>query len=113
MSRLSEAWKVAASDLGIRVLAPYRVDLDGVVVEFDALIADFGGPGGTAVVEMGQADPRAKVAADRAGVFYSQLSAPAYSQYDRAEFIDTLDDWGWFGSDEPPTWFTANRPWTD
>lgn len=113
MSRLSEVWKVAAGDLGIRVLAPYRVNLDGVVVEFDAHICDFGGPDGIAVVEMDQADPRAKVAADRLGLFYSELSGSVYSQYVREEFIDTLDDWGWFGSDQPPSWFTANRPWTD
>lgn len=67
-------WKDAASDLGIRVGAPYAVDLDGIVVDFDALICDFGSPSGTVVLEIGKANPQAKVAAGRVGS--STVSCP-------------------------------------
>jgi len=30
---------------------------------------------------------------------------PVYRNYDRGRFIETLEDWGWFGEGSPPDWF--------
>jgi hypothetical protein len=34
----------------------------------------------------------------------------SYGDFDRALFVGTLDDWGWFGAGEPPPWYTG-RAW--
>ena len=50
-------------------------------------------------------------AAKQAGYYYSSLSAEVYSHYDRAEFIDTLNDWQYFGLPEhKPLWYSG-IPW--
>lgn len=40
------------------------------------------------------------------------MNEGAYADYDREVFVDTLNDWGWFGdAQRAPAWFTG-RPWT-
>ncbi len=104
------AWLEAASDLGIRVIAPYSLWLeDGTEVQFEAHIPDFGGPkGAIAMSESSEATDIAK----RFG-FWRSVLYDGYRRYDRKLFIDTLDDWRWFGPvDDAPSWYTG-RPWTD
>jgi len=31
-----------------------------------------------------------------------------YEAYDRQQFIETLNDWGWYGAGCPPHWFAGN-----
>jgi hypothetical protein len=42
--------------------------------------------------------------------YFSQLG-PSYLKYERALFVDTLNDWEWFGTGSPPPWYTG-EPWT-
>lgn len=61
---------------------------------------DFGGPKGTVV---GNRDSGLGDIRKRLGYYASNLF-PAYQTYARQYFIDTLNDWGWFGEPgkEPP-----------
>jgi hypothetical protein len=48
--QISDAWRQAAADLGIRVVAPFRLETgNGETDLFEAHILDFGGQKGTVV----------------------------------------------------------------
>lgn len=106
---MSDAWRQAAADLGIRVVAPFTLTAEsGETREFEAHVLDFGGPKGTVVTgeESGLNDMRGSL-----GYYASNLS-PTYRSYVREHFIETLNDWGWFGHEgQPPSWYTG-EPWS-
>jgi hypothetical protein len=101
----SSTWLTAASDLGIAVTAPTTVNGEEVV----AVVHDFGSERGTAVVSLGSERQGQAVSAARAGGYF--VSVVRAAAYDRADFIATLDDWGWYGSGDPPPWYSG-RPWS-
>jgi hypothetical protein len=91
-----EAWAKAATELGIDVVTPFF--LSAVGIEYVALIRDFGRGTGTVVLAFGSENVAVGVdAAKEAGYYCSTLNAAVYSSYDRALFIEMLDDWGWYG----------------
>lgn len=108
---IAEAWRAAALDLGIEVVAPYSVAVDGRLQEYLALVPHFGSEHGALVAlspsdEATNADAEVRAlfkAAEKANYYCSLLDAEAYQRYDRKLFIETLVDWGFYG---PP----ANRP---
>jgi hypothetical protein len=107
--QISDAWQQAAADLGIRVVAPFALAKEsGEIQWFEALISDFGGPNGTIV---GNHDSGFHDIRERLGYYASNLY-PSYRSYIREYFVDTLNDWGWFGADgEEPPWYTG-EPWS-
>ena len=106
---ISKAWKVAGQDLGIRVTAPFVLNIEGNHMAFEALVSDFGGRIGTVAVASETAHFRPVL--EQLGYFVSQLF-PTYRAYSREHFIATLDDWRWFGSpNEVPSWYTG-KPWS-
>jgi hypothetical protein len=111
---LSEVWPLAASDLGIDVVAPFVLgdDLDDSdPVGCIALVRGFGSVVGTAVVGRRSSNRAVELIADRAGVFLSFIDEDGYACYDRALVVETLNDWGWFGQPhQAPPWYTG-RPW--
>ena len=109
-SEISAAWREASAQLGVRVVAPYALQLpDGTTVEVEAFLPDFGGPHGTVVVALADEDRGRLVAGAKQ---FASLLAPAYRAFDRDCFRETLDDWGWYGSaGDPPEWYTG-KPWT-
>jgi len=108
--RISQAWLEAAKDLAIRVVAPIHLRTPaGEEVGFEAHILDFGGSRRTVVGVIGDESHWGNVRC-RLGYYWSSLS-PSYRTYKREYFIDTLNDWQWFG--EPalqPHWYTG-KPW--
>ncbi len=105
-NKISSAWNEAAIDLGLTIIAPFALQLEVERLLFDALIPYFGSERGTLVGPFRTDDPR-----KRLGYFGSELHS-SYETYDRQLFIDTLNDWGWFGPDDQrPTWYTG-EPWT-
>lgn len=111
---LSDVWRVAGAELGIEIVAPFRlVDSEsGEAEQFLAFVAHFGSPRGTVVVGRHAASSRARALARARGMFISMVDERSYSEYERELFVDTLNDWGWFGDEEStPHWFTG-RPWT-
>lgn len=108
---ISLAWREAAVRLGVRVIAPYELQLsDGGVIAVEAFLPDFGGSSGAVAVAIDD-DTRARLAA-AAGPYVSRLSS-AYRSFDEQLFRETLDDWGWCApASPPPPWYTG-RPWSD
>lgn len=107
--QISDAWRQTATELGIRVVAPVELSTENGETEwFEAHILDFGGPKGTIVAKLdgGLDDIRTRL-----GYFPSNLSS-TYRVYVREYFIDTLNDWGWFGElGNEPLWYTG-KPWS-
>jgi hypothetical protein len=106
---ISRAWLEAAKNLEIRVAAPFAVQLPvGEPITYEAHILDFGGLKGTVV---GVLDDKMDDCRATQGYYYSNL-APSYRDYVRQHFIDTLNDWGWFGPAElRPAWYTG-KSWS-
>ncbi len=45
-------------------------------------------------------------------MFVSMLDERSYAKYSRDLFVDTLNDWGWYGPEYgSPQWFSG-QPWT-
>jgi hypothetical protein len=107
--QISAAWRQAAADLGIRVVAPFGLATESGETEwFEAHIPDFGGPRGAVVANL---DSRRDDIRTRLGYYASNLST-TYQTYERNFFIATLNDWGWFGKPgEQPPWYTG-EPWS-
>ena len=105
---MANAWLEAADDLGIRVVAPFRLVTGDGEVWFEAFIPDFGGPKGTIAGSIENPVPNSR---QQLGYFPSDLG-PSYRGYVRQFFIDTLNDWGWFGEEgKKPRWYTG-QPWS-
>jgi len=105
---VSEAWRAAAEDLGIRVTAPFLLEgTDGTKIIFAAFVHDFGGPAGAIAGLMEDLSDAPTGMTQQSGPFVSWLNHDQYCRYDRALFIETLDDWGWFGDGVPPQWYSG------
>ena len=101
----SVAWTIAASDLGIRVTAPFsETDRFGKILDFVAHVRDFGAAAGTLVWYMPEPLPTARL---QHNVFYfvSVLNPALYAEYDRDRFIALLGQWGWAGKGRAPDWY--------
>ena len=104
----SAAWAIAASDLGIRVAAPFQeADRYGVPLSFIAHIRDFGASNGTLVWYMPDPLPTPRMRL-RTAYFISALNLAIYADYDRKRFVTLLSGWGWAGMDAPPSWYVGN-----
>ena len=106
---LRAAWLHAAKDLGIDVVAPFSASGEGQLeIVFPVLVRSFGNQLGTIVLPL-----NAQALAEHAkqlGYFVSNVNEQSYASYERQLFVDTLDDWGYFGSSRP-SWYTG-KPWS-
>ena len=108
---LVTAWRTAAQELGIRVDAPFELtDHNLRVHRFTAHLPDFGGPKGMVVLSSQppthDSDSDTLEFARSKGLWHSILNAEQYSDFDRDEFVATLDDWQYFGPPERrPSWY--------
>src|SRR5262249_17413452 len=105
-SELGSNWLRAARELGIRVTAPFMLHLeDGRLMEWDALIHDFGACNGMLVFEVW--DQKKADAAMRQGYGHSCMSS---GRFDRDSTVDVLRDWGWCGDlAEVPRWLSQRN----
>jgi hypothetical protein len=95
-NQISSAWTQAAADLGIRIIAPFTLVVGSEALNFEAFVPDFGSADGAIVMS--------EVSARKLDRWHSILY-PSYQRYERAHFMDVLNDWGWFGAGKPPDWF--------
>jgi len=105
--RMARAWRAAARDLQVRFESPYAMEYKGTVYWCSGWLPDFGGPLGAIIAGLETAEEIFDVA-DALGYFASGLNPLYYECYDRESFIETLNDWGWFGDPaNAPTWFVG------
>jgi len=104
-SRVVEAWRRAADDLGIRFTSPFVVTTkDGSQLECVGFVHHFGRSLGTVISVLGEPSARTNYPADEA-YFVSALGS-GYAEYGPQWFIETLDDLQFFGPEsERPSWY--------
>ena len=107
--KVIDAWSEAALDLKIRIRSPfYLTTSNGDELKFSLLIEQFGNELGTIVFSID--DKTGYLRANEFGFYCSCISLD-YSNYNRKIFVDTLNDWGYFGKDsDKPDWYTG-QPW--
>jgi hypothetical protein len=100
---ISAAWREAAADLGIKVVAPFSMTTSGGdAILYEAYLPDFGSSMGTVGGLLARDDGNIR---KLQGYFSSDLSDP-YRKYDRDLFMETLKDWQWFGeAGKEPRWY--------
>lgn len=107
-----DSWKIAANDLSIKLQAPCVIHLnDNGELKCPIFIENFGSKSGTIIFSIN--DKLDHKLLKEYGYYCAALNPSSYSKYKRDLFIDTLNDWGFFG--EPshiPEWY-AGKPWTD
>jgi hypothetical protein len=110
--QVSQAWFDAQQDLGIDIESPFKfTTLDGSIHKAIVLVKMFGSPLGTIIVSVDDEHDTLFELAKGSGYYCSAVNPIIYSKYKRDLFIETLDDWGWFGDQEArPVWYSG-RPW--
>lgn len=100
-------WRRAAADLGFVFTFQFTLDHDGRAFLFFGHVPQFGAKNGMLVLT--EYDAAACEAAAMCGFGYSCISESA-DPYDRQDFIELLQDWGWSASeDEAPAWYAGAR----
>jgi hypothetical protein len=110
--KLVSHWQNAASDLGIRVTAPIRLqDKDGNPFECEGMLHDFGSTNGAIVISQAtERRIRPQLRNFGASLWYSVCPDRQPKEYHRATFINELTDLGYFGSpDEVPEWYSSEN----
>ena len=112
ISKIIKAWEKASDDLKITIQTPLMLTTEyNQIIEFELLIDQFGSKLGTIIFSI---DNMTKINMPKTyGYYYSALNPVSYEKYDRQLFIDTLNDWGYFGDKlKTPVWYSG-KPWTD
>lgn len=109
-----DAWFEAALDLRIRIQEPNP--LEGVRDDCARVVylPDFGSERGTVVFaqdfEAVVHDHLDTAPLERAGYFWSIVSAVGHSRYNREAFIEALLDWGYYGPEgRRPKWCSERK----
>jgi hypothetical protein len=102
------AWRTAAVELGVRVVAPYSFN-GRETHTCIAHLPDFGGPRGMVIIASSPPTPSVDNAiwhdAQTAGHYVSFVSVEEYSSFKPDLFRETLLDWGFYGPQERlPSW---------
>lgn len=110
-AKVVAAWKEAATDLGFEFTSPFVVTLpDGSCHEHLGLVHRFGRRIG-ALISVHH-EPSEKTPRPVGDDYFWSILGPIYKRYERQSFIDTLDDWQFFGpQSERPDWYTG-KSWT-
>ena len=110
-AKVVAAWKVAAADLGFQFTSPFVVTLpDGSRHEHLGLVHRFGRRIGALISVL--YEPSEKIPRPSGNDYFCSVLGPGYARYERRSFIDTLDDWQFFGPEsERPPWYSG-KSWT-
>jgi len=105
INRPERAWIDASKDLGIEFIHPYIFKgLNDVEYEVTGLLPEFGFDKGV-IISTRKSDEEAVLMADLANEYLmTALNPNSYDKYDRALFIETLNEWGWIGKGKKPIW---------
>lgn len=109
MNPFALAWMEAARDLGIRVVHPFQftTPTGWKFTTAGVYLPDFGSARGTLLTCRFDSDEICD-AAEETDYYRSSLNPHSYEPYSRALYVETLDDWGWYGQGKPPAWYRNN-----
>ena len=102
---LSAVWSRAGQELGIDITAPWEYP-PASGHQCLAFLGEFGSANGMIVLRLGdvtEKDIRGRASAE--GYYVSAVNPLVYANFDRAHFIDTINDWGWHGEGLAPAWY--------
>jgi hypothetical protein len=107
MTNLQTLLQRACQDLGVSIVVPFLLTVrEGIRINAQALLPQFGGPKGMIVVN--HYDDLCGIAAElpRMGYGYSVLDEPLPSEdYDLESYVEMFSDWGWGNVNErKPDW---------
>ncbi len=103
-AKVIAAWREAALDLGITFTSPFVATFpDGRRIECLGLVHHFGRHEGTLISVIGEPSARSQYPCD--DDYYTSELGTGYCHYDRAAFVETLNDWGYFRAD------ASRHPW--
>ncbi len=107
--KVVDAWHNAAIDLKLKIQSPVILKThDSQEINFELLIEDFGTSLGTIVFSIDNYNSDDFSLAKQADYYCSAVNPDSYSVYERQHFIDTLNDWQYFGKEsEKPDWYTG------
>ncbi len=110
-TKIIESWKTAEKDLKIKIQSPFSITTKkNKRITFDLFIEHFGCEKGIIIMLITKIHGLKAIREN--GYSYSALNFDSYSIYNRQHFIDTLNDWGYFGdSSNIPEWYSG-QPWT-
>ncbi|MBC7556173.1 MAG: hypothetical protein H7195_04350 [Chryseobacterium sp.] len=101
-----EAWREASEDLCLEIETPFYLESGKSKMKFDLLIKNFGSVKGTIIITTNDMSDFNKV--NEFGFYCSALNPLHYNKYERENFIETLNDWGYFGEIEnKPSWYNG------
>ena len=98
------AWKMASADLGFNFTSPFTLHHDGKTFLFFGHLPQIGAKAGMLVLT--EYDSEQCEAASSRGFGYSCIS-DSNEPYDRQDFIELLNDWGWSSDEPPPLWISS------
>jgi hypothetical protein len=109
-AKVVAAWHDAARDLGIRFTSPFTAEHGGTAISCLGLVHHFGRRIGTIISVLHE--PSSEMRDPDGDEFFLSRLSDSYARYDRQFFIDTLNDWQFFGADaEKPIWYTG-KSWS-
>jgi hypothetical protein len=109
--QMINAWQVAAEDLGIDVVAPFVLRVDGAEVRFEVLVKEFGGSNGMLLDRRMGATGTGPGRIYGLGYWVLSVLGTNHTEYDRSSFIDELNCWGWNGDlNAAPDWYSGESP---
>ena len=102
----SDRWQVIADHLGIKIIAPFELELSDSKLHFTALFPQFGSANGMVVdADWGLIAPhQSRLLA--AGYGFSCVR-PRDQPDDLTGFCEVLSDWGWTCASSKPDWLRA------
>ena len=108
-SKVVGAWRQAADELGIKFSSPFTTTTPGGSFDCIGFVHHFGRRIGTIISVLDQPSSMAGLVGKwRSEDYFISVLGRGYSNYDRKHFVDTLDDWQYFGPDsERPEWYTG------
>ena len=108
---LQAVWSEAAVDLKFEFVAPYAfVDGEGNQHSCTGLVSHFGCTKGTLIASDDATEQVARRVGLMVGYYTSALKLSDFERYDRARFVETLADWGYYGPVEQcPSWYAEAR----
>lgn len=105
-NKLIKSWSEASKDLNIKIKTPFIIKDNNRKIIFELLVENFGCKKGTIIITINELE---KInIPEKYGFYCSALNPINYSVYNRQYFIDTLNDWGYYGEKaETPIWYTG------